>query len=97
MNFDNPVTNRLNQMMFLIHQTKSPMLFTSSINYLNDLILCYICNSVCIGKIQQCYLGFSAFTNIVLSYGYKDATAARKNCHRQDYGNCTDDFQLIKI
>ena len=60
------------------------------------------CNSVYIGKTKKHYLvrqsehlGLSVFTNKVLRYSDKDATAIRKHCHHQNHVNCTDNFKIV--
>ena len=62
----------------------------------------YTYNSVYIGKTKKHYLvrqsehlGLSVFTNKVLRYSDKDATAIRKHCHHQNHVNCTDNFKIM--
>ena len=73
---------------------------------LNSMLLYKItgntCNSVYIGKTKKHYLvrqsehlGLSVFTNKVLRYSDKDATAIRKHCHHQNHVNCTDNFKIM--
>ena len=62
----------------------------------------YTYSSVYIGKTKKHYLvrqsehlGLSVFTNKVLRYSDKDATAIRKHCHHQNHVNCTDNFKIV--
>ena len=73
---------------------------------LNSMLLYKImgntCNSVYIGKTKKHYLvrqsehfGLSVFTNKVLRYSDRDATAIRKHYHHQNHVNCTDNFKIM--